>query len=74
MAALSTRVQSNMVIKFKAGLHEDGNDIIKGQRFSKLKVTSADEDILLIGGTLGQLLENEVVEIVREDQSIIVNQ
>jgi hypothetical protein len=74
MAALSTRVQSNMVIKFKAGLDEDGKDIIKGQRFSKLKVTSVDEDILLIGDALGQLINDEVVEIVREDQTIIVNQ
>ena len=74
MAVLSTKVQSNMVIKFKDGVDEKGTDIIKSQRFSKLKVTSEDGDIHLIGTTLGNLLKDEVVEIVREDQSIVVNQ
>ena len=74
MAVLSTKVQSNMVIRFKDGIDEKGNDIIKSQRFSKLKVTSEDADILSVGTTLGNLLKDEVVDIVREDQSIVVNQ
>jgi hypothetical protein len=74
MAVLSTRVQNNMVIKFKTGLDEDGNDIIKGQRFSKLKVNSTEEDIHAIGTALGSLLRYEVVEIIRENQSLVAEQ
>lgn len=74
MATKSTRVQSAMVVKFKAGVDAGGKDIIKGQRFSKLKVTSNDEDILAVGTSFGGLLENELVDVSREDQSIIVNQ
>jgi hypothetical protein len=35
-----------MVIKFKDEVEEERNDVIKGQRFLKLKVTSADDGIL----------------------------
>lgn len=74
MAVSSTRVQSAMVINFKAGVDNEGKDIIKGQRFSKIKVNASDNDILLAGIALGSLLKNEFVNVVREDESIVINE
>ncbi|MCM8709592.1 DUF1659 domain-containing protein [Clostridium sp. SYSU_GA19001] len=71
MAVNSTKVQSTMVIKFKAGTDINGNDIFKNQRFSKVKVTADDESILNVGTQLGTLLKYPLVEVIREDQNLV---
>lgn len=74
MTVKSTKTQSTLVIKFKAGVNTNGEDVIKSQRFSKIKVTGTDEDVFALGTALGGLLENDIAGIVREDQNTIVNQ
>ena len=73
MAILNTLVDTAMNIRFKAGVDALGNDIIKGRKYSNLKVTAASEDIFLIGTVLGNLMRDEVVEILRSDDTILVN-
>jgi len=74
MAINSTKVQSTMVVKFKTGVDEKGKDIIKNQRFSKVKVVATDENILLVGQALGTLLKYPLIEVDREDQNLIINE
>lgn len=73
MAVQSTLVNTGMSIKYKAGIDALGNDVVKAKRFSNVKVTAADENILLIATTLGTLMKDEVLEIVRSNDSLIVN-
>jgi len=74
MAVRSTKVQSTMVLKFKTGVDETGKDIIKSQRFSKVKVIATDENILLVGQAFGTLLKYPLVEVAREDENQIINE
>lgn len=73
MAIQSTLVNTAMSIRFKDGIDAAGNDIVKAKKYSNVKVTALDEDILFIGTTLGSLMKNEVLEIARSNESIIVN-
>lgn len=74
MAAKSTKVQSDLIIRYKYGVDEKGKDIIKNQKFSKLKVTGTDEDLFEVGTAIGNLLEYPVMNISRQDQSIILSE
>jgi hypothetical protein len=72
MAVQSTVVGTAMNIKFKAGLDSLGNDIIKGRKYSNLKVNASSEDIFSIATAFGNLLRYEVVEILRSDDNILL--
>jgi hypothetical protein len=73
MAVQSTLVNTGMSIRYKAGIDALGNDIVKAKKFSNVKVAAADDDILLVATTLGTLMKDEVLEIVRSNESLIVN-
>jgi hypothetical protein len=73
MAVQSTLVNSAMSIKYKTGIDAQGKDIVKAKKYSNIKVTAADEDILFVATTLGTLMKDEVLEIVRSNDSNIVN-
>jgi hypothetical protein len=73
MAVQSTLVNTGMSIRYKSGIDALGNDIVKAKRFSNVKVAAADSDILLVATTLGTLMKDEVLEIVRSNESLIVN-
>lgn len=73
MAVQSTLVNTGMSIRYKAGIDAQGNDIVKGKKFANVKVTAADEDLLFVGTTIGTLMKDEVLEIVRSNESLIVN-
>ena len=73
MAVTSVKVHSAMVLKFKTGVDAKGNDLIKSQSFSKVKVGATDEDILAVGAALGDLLEFALTDVSRQDQTTIMN-
>jgi hypothetical protein len=73
MAMQSTLVNTAMSIRFKAGIDALGNDIVKAKKYSNVKVTAADADVLLIATTLGTLMKDEVLEIVRSNDSLLIN-
>jgi hypothetical protein len=73
MAVQNTLVNTAMSIRFKAGIDALGNDIVKAKKYSNVKVTAADADVLLIATTLGTLMKDEVLEIVRSNDSLLIN-
>ena len=73
MAVQSTLVNTAMSIRFKAGIDALGNDIVKAKKYSNVKVTASASDILLIATTLGTLMKDEVLEILRSDDSLLIN-
>ena len=74
MAVISTKVQSTMNVKFKTGIDATGKDILKNQRFSKVKVTAGEAGILAVGTAFGTLLKYPLVEVLREDINILINE
>ena len=74
MAANSIKVHSVMILKFKSGVDTSGKDIIKNQSFSKIKVTTTDDEILAVGLVLGELLAFPLVDVSRQDESTIIEE
>ena len=73
MAANSIKIHSAMILRFKEGVVAKGQDILKNQSFSKIKVTATDDEILAVGTALGALLAFPLVDVSRQDQSTIIN-
>ncbi|WP_411681320.1 DUF1659 domain-containing protein [Clostridium thailandense] len=73
MAATATKLQTSLVIKYKDGVDAKGKEKIKSMKFSKVKTSAKDQDIYDVSIELGNLLGKTLDEVVREDQSGIVN-
>lgn len=73
MAATATKLQAALVIKYKDGVDDKGKEKIKSMKFSKVKTSAADQDIYDVSIELGKLLGKTLDEVVREDQSGIMN-
>jgi 23S rRNA maturation mini-RNase III len=74
MAVISTKTQSAFVMKIKEGVDTNGKDILKSQRFSKIKVDAADDQIFDVSDVLRTLLKYTVLEVVREDDNTLIRE
>ncbi|WML33455.1 DUF1659 domain-containing protein [Clostridium sp. OS1-26] len=73
MAATATKLQTALLLKYKDGVDAKGKEIIKSQRFSKVKTTATEQDIYDVSVEIGKLLGKPLDEVIREDQSGIMN-
>jgi hypothetical protein len=73
MAIQTTLVDSSLNIMFKAGIDDAGRDVIKAKKYNNIKVTASAENLLSVGTAIGNLMKNELVEIQRSDDSVILN-
>ena len=69
MAAKATKLSSRLVLKYIDGVDAKGNDVIKTQRFAKVKTIATEQDILDVALEMEKLLGKTLNEVVREDQS-----
>jgi len=73
MAAIATKLQTTLLVKYEDGVDAEGKEIIKSQRFSKIKTTATEQDILDLALEIEKLLGKTLNEVIREDQSGITN-
>ena len=74
MAVKTVKTQTVMLIEYKVGADAKGSDIIKGQRFAKVKVSAADGDILEVGNAIASLLMYPLQKVIRQDQNAVMNE
>lgn len=68
------KVNSALSLVYKEGVDATGKDIIKNQKFSKVKVTSTDEQLFAVATALSNVMEYQVIRVLRDDSNIIVNE
>lgn len=73
MAAIATKLSSSLVLKYVDGVDSTGKDVIKSQRFSKVKTSAAEQDLFDVAVAIEPLLGKTLNELVREDESGITN-
>jgi hypothetical protein len=73
MAAKATKLQTALVLKYVDGVDESGKEVIKNQRFSKVKVTATEQNLYDVAREIEKLLDKSLTELIREDQSGITN-
>ena len=73
MAAQTMLAKSALSIKYKDGVDERGNDINKTKKFSNVKVTAVAQNLYDVAIALSPLMRYPILEVVRTDDSVIVN-
>ncbi|MBC2579074.1 DUF1659 domain-containing protein [Clostridium sp. DJ247] len=73
MAATATKLQTTLIVKYVDGVDAQGKEVIKNQRFSKVKTTATEQGIYDVALEIQKLLGKSLNEVVREDQSGITN-
>lgn len=73
MAATATKLSSSLVLKYVDGVDATGKEVIKSQRFSKVKTSAAEQDLFDVAAAIEPLLGKTLNELVREDESGITN-
>lgn len=71
MAAQSTKLETSLVLKYQDGVDEEGKDIVRSQKFSKVKVTATDDEIYNTSMEIEKLLGKTLDEIIKIDQNNI---
>jgi alkyl hydroperoxide reductase subunit AhpF len=74
MAVTANKTDCNMVIRYNEGVDQYGVDIVKSQKFSGVKTTALDQDIFDVAKALETLMPAAVVEIVRNDENVLMNE
>ena len=69
MTAKATKLQTTLQIKYKDGVDAKGKEIIKKMRFSKVKTTATEQNILDVALEIEKILGVTLDEVIREDQS-----
>lgn len=73
MALNSVLAQTSMTLRYKDGIDLTGKDIVKSKKFSNIKVTANNQSIFDTAEALAPLLNYELIDILRSDDSILVN-
>ena len=69
MAAKATKLQTTLLVKYEDGVDANGKGIIKNVRFSKVKTTATEQNILDVAVEIEKILGKTLDEVIREDQS-----
>jgi len=73
MAVISTQIKSALTLRYKNGIDASGKDIIKTKKFSNIKLTAADQGLLDVAAALTPLMKYPIVEVVRSNDSALIN-
>jgi hypothetical protein len=73
MAAVSTKLSSDLVIVTQTGVDAEGKEILKKSTIGKLLLTAADQDVLDVVLGIGNVLNYPVNEIQKVDHNVITS-
>jgi hypothetical protein len=73
MALQNTLAKSAVTIRYKDGIDLTGKDIIKSKKFSNVKVTADNQSVYDTAAALAVLMEYELSDILRSDDSFLIN-
>ncbi|GIM30515.1 hypothetical protein CPJCM30710_31810 [Clostridium polyendosporum] len=62
---------NSMVLKYKTGVNEKGDDIFKTQRFSNVRLDINDDDFYSVGEAIQTLLDASVIYVLKEQDYIL---
>ncbi|QAA32127.1 DUF1659 domain-containing protein [Clostridium manihotivorum] len=70
---MATSILSNnsMIIKYKTGTNEKGDDIFNSQRFSDVRLDISDDDFYAVGKALAGLMSSDAVSIRKQHDYLV---
>lgn len=73
MAVQSTLAKSALALRYISGVDSKGNDVIKAKKFTNVKVEATAQNIYDAAQALAPLMKYPMSEIVRTDDSVLIN-
>jgi hypothetical protein len=73
MAVQTSLFNTSLSIRYKEGIDERGNDIVKAKKFSNVKVTAVSQDLFDVAQAFSPLLRYPVVDVLKTDESFILS-
>jgi hypothetical protein len=73
MALQNTLAQSAVSIRYKAGIDSTGKDIIRSKKYTNVKVTADDQSVYDTAAALALLMQYELSNILRTNDSFLIN-
>lgn len=74
MALVSSLANTTLSVRYKEGVDSTGKDIIKAKKFTNVKVTAVDQDLYDTAAALSPLMKYPVADILRSNDSVLINQ
>lgn len=71
--AISTKTKTSLILTYHEGVDTNGKDILKSDRYGKVKITAADDDIFAVSQAIGSLKSSSLVKVAKQDESNIAN-
>lgn len=72
MAVTNIKNSTALVLSYKVGVSEKGEDIIKSQKFSSVKDSATNEELFTLSGAMASLFPHGIFDIRKlEDYSIV---
>lgn len=71
MAVMTTKDTTNLRLKIKVGVDDNGKDELKSISFSKIKVTAEDEKLYNLAKAFENVLAYPVIMISKVDEAFI---
>ena len=73
MAVQSTQIKSALSLRYKEGVDANGKDIIKTKKISNIKIVADNQGLLDVATALSPLMKYPIVEILRSNDSKLIN-
>ena len=73
MAAVSTKLSSDLVIVTQTGVDAEGKEVLKKSTIGKILLTSTDQDVFDVVQGIGNVLNYPVNEIQKVDHNVITS-
>lgn len=73
MAVTANKMDTDLVLRIKVGVDENGKDIIRSKRFSKVKLDAIDDDLYAVAQAIGTVLNYPIIDITRVDDNVLLN-
>lgn len=73
MAVTVIKNPSGLKMKFYCGKDENDKNIIRSKTFSNLRPDSSDEDVYEVGTAIASLQKNNVIDIIKLDNTVLSN-
>ena len=71
--AITTKTKTSLILTYHEGVDTNGKDILKSDRYGKVKITAADADILEVSQAIGSLKGSPLIKVAKQDESNIAN-
>lgn len=71
--AKSTKTKTSLILTYHEGVDTNGKDILKSDRYGKVKIAASDDDVMAVSQAIGSLKSTLLIKVTKQDESNVEN-